>query len=404
MDTKFTYSTPGEAVKAWIDGIECTKQIKEVSLSDATGRILASDLRSDRSSPPCSVSAMDGYVFRTGELHAGRITVAGEVLIGQSPPEVPTNQTMRIYTGSPIPSNCDRVIKREDVEEHETHIVISPEVVDATSPGNHIRYEGENMPAGRIVAKTGSKITMPVAASLAGFGFPSVKVYRKIKISILTTGDEIRAVDDHNIDPWQIRNSNGPALRALFASKNWVDLVKMEQVRDDFDATCEQLSRALQESDAVILTGGVSMGDHDYIPNAVREIGGTVIFHKLPVRPGKPVLAALGPQGQIIAGLPGNPVSVMVSAVRTALPALRKKAGFLNPELTRPAVNLSAPLRKSLSLWWYLPVNLLPDGKAEIIATKGSGDFGSITESSGFVEVPPGRTDVGPYIFRSWNQ
>ena len=404
MDTKFAYSTPAEAVAAWISHTNGTKRIDEVPLSESTGRILACDLCSDRSNPPCSVSAMDGFVFRAGELHAGRITVAGEVLIGQPPPEVPPNQTRRIYTGSPIPNNCDRVIKREDVEEHETHIIVPPEVAGSTLPGNHIRYEGENMPAGRIVARTGSIITMPIAASLAGFGQSMVEVYGRVRVSILTTGDEIREVDDHNIDPWQVRNSNGPALRALFASMGWVDLIRMDRVRDDFDATCKQLSRALGDSDAVILTGGVSMGDHDYIPKAVQAIRGKVVFHKMPVRPGKPVLAAIGPDGQVIAGLPGNPVSVMVSAIRTALPVLRKTAGFLHPELSYPVVTLSAPLTKSLSLWWYLPVNLLPDGKAETINTKGSGDFGSMAESNGFIEVPPGRTDVGPYIFRSWNQ
>lgn len=400
----FAYATPDEAVAAWMKRINPISNTQTIPLAEATGRVLARDLHSDRPSPPCSVSAMDGYVFRIGELRAGTMEVAGEVLIGQAPPEDPTGCTKRIYTGSPVPNNCDRIIKREDVEEHDTHIIIPTEVVEATPTGCNIRYEGENMQADQLVIHAGKMITMPIAASLAGFGNPAVEVYNKVRITILTTGDEIRAVEDKHIDPWQIRNSNGPALSALFSSIAWLQLVRMDRVRDDFKATCQQLKQAFAESNAVILSGGVSMGDHDYIPQAVREVGGEVVFHKLPVKPGKPILAAVGPQGQVIAGLPGNPVSVMVSAVRSALPALRKKAGFLNPTPAQPVVTLTEPLQKTLKLWWFRPVILQSEGHAKIVPTKGSGDFGSLAQSAGFIQIPPNRNDTGPYPYWSWHQ
>ncbi len=403
--TEFAFDNPQAAIAHWLERTTPIAATETVSLANAAGRILAQNACSDRPSPPCTVSAMDGYVFHSAaDLSAGRWEVAGEVCIGQAPPAeaLPAQHTMQIFTGAPLPTGCDVVIKREDVEECKTHIVISDAIAASVRDGQHIRYQGENASAGTVVAQQGSLITMPVAAALAGFGYAEVSVYRKLKVTILTTGDELRQVADQEIDSWEIRNSNGPALANFFGQQSWLEVLEAAGVVDDYEATCEAFRRALDSSDAVIATGGVSMGDHDYVPGAVQAVGGEVVFHKLPVRPGKPMLAAVGADGQVMAGLPGNPVSVMVAARRTTFPILQKKAGLdVNLE-AHPLVALTEPMDKPLHLYWYRPVRLVANGLAELVAMKGSGDFGASAASDGFVEIAPHATHVGPWPYWSW--
>jgi len=402
--TKFAYSTPHDALHAWVDAITPIERTEIVSLSKADGRVLAQEIRSDRPNPPCSVSAMDGYVFRKSDLKPGRINSAGEVRIGEAPPPLLAGSTMRIFTGSPVPSEGEVVIKREDVEEHDDDYIIIPEsIASSVRQGENIRFRGENLDENEIVLQNGYPVSMPVAGSLAGFGCAELNVFARLRVAVLTTGDELRSVEDAEIDPWQIRNSNGPALANFLNQIPWINLTAIKYIPDDYKVTCRTICGALDENDAVVLTGGVSMGDHDYVPEAVVEAGGRTIFHKIPVRPGKPMLAAVGAQGQVIAGLPGNPVSVMVAMRRTSMPAMRKRAGFTRPELPRALVFLTRPIEKPLNLWWYRPVRLVDTGLAEIANIKGSGDFAATAQSDGFVEIKPNETHPGPWPYWSWS-
>lgn len=402
QQAKFAYSTPHDALHAWLDAITPIDRTEVVALKDADARVLAFEIRSDRPSPPCSVSAMDGYVLRQTDLKPGRINSAGEIRIGEAPPALPAGMTMRIFTGSPVPKKGEIVIKREDVEEYDDSIIIPEAVATSSRQGDNIRFQGENLNANEIVIPQGFPVSMPVAGALAGFGYLSVRSFERLRVAILTTGDELRSVEVADIDPWQIRNSNGPALFNFLNRIAWIDLTTCKSVPDHYDQTLRTIRETLDDNDAVILTGGVSMGDHDYVPDAVTEAGGRTVFHKIPVRPGKPMLAAVGPQGQVIAGLPGNPVSVMVALRRTTIPALRKHAGFTQPEPPRTVVSLTQPLEKSLNLWWYRPVRFLDTGLAEIANIKGSGDFAATARSDGFVEIKPNETHVGPWPYWSW--
>ncbi len=403
VPTGFAFDHPQDAIEYWLERTTAITQTETLPLADAAGRVLAEDVCADRASPPCTVSAMDGYVFRkAAEVRAGCWEVAGEVCIGQAPPELPADQTMQIFTGAPLPTDCQVVIKREDVEESAGSIIIPNEIADGVRDGQHVRYAGENASADTVVVRKGSLITMPVAAALAGFGYAEVTVMRRVQVTTLTTGDELRRVEDQQIDPWEIRNSNGPALAHFLAQQRWVEVQTVAGVVDNYEATRAAFAAALQTSDVVIATGGVSMGDHDYVPGAVKAVGGEVVFHKLPVRPGKPMLAALGAEGQVIAGLPGNPVSVMVAARRTTFPILQKKAGLTVGRDAQPMVSLTEPTEKALHLYWYRPVRLVGNGQAELLSMKGSGDFGASAASDGFVEMAPNATHVGPWPYWSW--
>jgi len=228
-----------------------------------------------------------------------------------------------------------------------------------------------------------------------------VLVRRKVRVALINTGSELVAPDTPP-QPWQIRDTNGPGLAALLSEHRWLDVRRPVRVRDDYDTVCRQLGQALGESEAVFVTGGVSAGQYDFVPDVVRAQGGKTIFHRLPLRPGGPTLGAIGLQGQAILGLPGNPVSAMVVARRFGRMILRRLGGWRDLDPPVPRLQLSDPDDKTLALWWLRLVRLTAAGQAELVPTRGSGDVVSLGRSDGFVEVPPNATGVGPWPFHSW--
>lgn len=372
---------------------------ERVPLHHAAGRILAEPITADRDSPAIDVSAMDGYSVRLADLAVGALPVAGEVRIGVTPPPQPANAALRIVTGAPIPAGADAVIKREDVGESPDHISLSP-VALATKPGANIRRRAENAAAGKRIASAGILITAPIAAALASFGRANPLVFRCVRIGILTTGDEILDVSD-SPKPWQLRDSNGPALATFFASHPWAQIAAPRTSHDDPDSLRKSFHTLLQSSDAVIATGGVSMGDRDFIPQVIRNLGAEVLFHKVPQRPGRPILGASLPDGRPIFGLPGNPISVMVTARRIVLPTLERLAGLVaNPP--RLLAHLENPDDRRLDLWWHRSVRLTGPGAAALVDVASSGDVASASNSDGFVEIPPNQGGPGPWPYYPW--
>lgn len=391
---------PDQTVCAWADRL-APLPAETVSLADTGGRVLAEPICADRDSPAHDVSAMDGYAVRLGDFDdAGRLPAAGEVTTGSAPPPLPRGKALRIFTGGCVPAGTELVIKREDVAE--TLELIELQVDRATlRPGLHIRRQGENCKQGDTLVKPGVQLTPAAVGVAAGFGATTLTVYRKVRVGVLTTGDELLP-PEATPQPWQIRDSNGPTIRAMLAGVPWLDLVAAEHGSDNPESLTRQMRALLARCDALITTGGVSMGDHDYIPAVVQAVGGTVAFHKLPVRPGKPMLGGIGPQGQPIIALPGNPVSAMATLRRFGLAALRRLAGFDSP-LPQPAtVELPTRDGKTLGLWWYRLARLTGVGQAELVATMGSGDYASAAQSDGLVEVPPGTIGAGPLCYYPW--
>lgn len=375
--------------------------VETLPLSQCAGRILAAPLISDRPSPPADVSAMDGYALRLADAALGRLPVAAEVAIGHAPPALPSGQVLRIFTGGAVPPEADAVIPREQVREMDREIQIPADL--EIRPSQHIRRAGDNLAPGQNVVAAGTPITAPVAAALAAFGCATPRVYRRIRLSIIVTGNELLPVES-SPQPWQLRDSNGPMLAALFNHVPWINLLPWRHVSDDSAGIQSALHDALQMSDAVLLTGGVSMGDHDYVPAAVEAAGGQTVFHKLAIRPGKPLLGAVGPAHQAIFGLPGNPLSSLITARRLAAVALRKLAGFGDPDPPPPAVQLANPDPQRSALWWYRPVRLLKPALAELVHSQGSGDLVSAARSDGFVEIPPEQKGVTThFLCYSWS-
>ncbi|MEE8331726.1 MAG: molybdopterin molybdotransferase MoeA [Acidimicrobiia bacterium] len=371
---------------------------ESVALDQSGGRVLAAAISSDRPSPAVDVTAMDGYAVGL-DAAAGELPISGEVSIGEPPPPMKPGSTVRIFTGGAIPEGADAVVKREDVEERESSIFIGPDVV--IEAGLHIRRRGENLPEGERVLDPGVEIDATVAAALATFGVTQPEVYRPVGIGIIATGDEVLAPSE-TPTPWQLRDSNTSAVSVLTGSKPWIDLVATERRVDNRELLTKTLGELLDRCDAVFLTGGVSMGDYDFVPEVIADIGGEIVFHRLRQRPGKPLLGATGPSGQAILGLPGNPVSVMVTARRWGLQALRKLAGITEYDPPAPAVAVANPDGESIDLWWHRLVTIDRDGGANLVQTKGSGDLVSAARSDGFVVLPPGESGAGPWPFYGW--
>lgn len=393
------FSSASEALEAILT---CLSPVagEGVDLRKSCGRVLASPLISDRDSPACDVSQMDGYAVRLADLDGRALPVAGEASLGHAPITLSPGAAARIFTGAPIPHDADTIIPREEVAESDDTI----RLLDPCRPvrGRYIRRRGENLGGCSAVVVRGTMITPAVMSALASFGTIRPHVHRRVRAAIIVTGNELLGAGDHP-EPWQVRDANGYALCGLLNACPWLKLHDPIRVPDDPDRLRGAIMQALAQSDALLTTGGVSMGRYDHVPDLVRSLGGRIVFHKLPIRPGKPVLGAIGPEGQLVVGLPGNPVSVMVTARRLAMPALQRMAGLRPAVQPSPAVRLVNSDGQSLGLNWFRPVQLIGPGEAELVSSRGSGDVVSLARSDGFVEIPTGGAGEGPWPYYAWS-
>ncbi|BAM03643.1 molybdopterin molybdotransferase MoeA [Phycisphaera mikurensis] len=391
--------SPEEAAAAVCDRLAAVGS-ERVAHAQLPGRVLAGPATADRDSPPADVSAMDGYALRAADAPPpggdAWLPVAGEVRIGEAPPPLPTGAALRVFTGGAVPAGADAVVPRELLEEEAEPgggrggrirwLAGSP----APVVGRHIRRRGENARAGDVVLPVGVEATPAVVATLAAFG-AAPPVRRRVRVAIRVTGDELHAADAAVLPPLGIRDGNGPVMAAFVAGLPWAEVVSIERVPDDRDATTLSIASALEASDAVLLSGGVSMGDHDHVPAACVAAGCTPVYHRLAMRPGKPNFGAAGPAGQAVLGLPGNPVSVLAGLRVLTLPALRRLAGFAAPQPPRLRVAVAPDDAKTLPLWHYRPARIGFDGRAHPLAHRGSGDVAGPAAMHGFVEIPPGE-------------
>jgi molybdopterin molybdotransferase len=396
----FAFDSPGEALDALCARITPVGT-EALAWEQAAGRVLAQDAAADRASPSCDVSAMDGYALRWDDCKAGTIAVAGEVHIGEPVPTIPVGKAIKIVTGAPVPEGAGVVVRREDTVEHEDSIELPEALIKSLMPDANIRRMGENMAAGTVVECKGRLVSAPIMGMLTTFGITRPEVYKQVRLGIITTGNEVVSPETTPTQ-WQLRDSNASSLLAMCAQHRWIHLETRTHTRDTVDAI-ESTARSLLDScDAIVFTGGVSMGDHDHVPAIVESLGAQTVFHKLPQRPGKPVLGAVL-DGKPILGLPGNPVSVMVTAHRILIPALAVRGGLCGPISTARMVRVVNADDKTLGLWWRRPAKIVGADTVALVSTKGSGDVPSTAMSDGFIELEPGQSGSGPWPFWSWS-
>lgn len=420
----FRFASPADAVAA-VRAELAPGAAEHMALHQAHGRILAAPALADRDSPALDISAMDGFAIRTTDLaalaSADGLAIApsntADARIGHPPIDMPLATAVRIVTGAPLPIGADAVVRIEDVTRTNDRLRLTIPTTNL-KPGSNIRRRAENAHAGGELVPAGTLLSAATICTLAAFGADPVSVHRRVRVAIISTGDEL-VTPGAAPTPWQLRDSNAPALAAMFAARRWIDVLPQQTITDD-SASDGQLAallrRTLESADAIILTGGVSMGHRDFVPAAVASIGARTIFHKLPQRPGKPMLAAIvdassASPAKLILGLPGNPVSVMVTARRLAIPMLAKLAGLSDSALTAPLRTIAPPTDAPIDLWWHRLVSERHDtrdtnnafAQLHIINARGSGDVAATAASAGFVELPPNQTGPGPWPFYAWD-
>ncbi|QDT14694.1 molybdopterin molybdotransferase MoeA [Alienimonas californiensis] len=447
----FAFDSPAAAIDACRAALG-TVGTKEVPLAEAVGRLLALAPTLDRDSPACDLSAMDGYAVGAPDLPSGTgsLSVLGAAAAGSPPPEHVAGSAVRIFTGAPVPAGCDRVIRQEQVRREgrgragTERIVVPAGLATAVPAGANVRRRGENGRAGDPIAEPGTLVNAAVVAAAAACGLSTLTVRRRVRVAVLVTGEEVRAapfpaavplrnadarlpvpmeMGSRELAPWEVRDANGPAVAALLARRPYLRVSPPAYVGDDPTLLAQTLAVLLDRHDAVVTTGGVSVGDYDLVPDAVRAIGGRPLFHGLPIRPGKPVFAAVVESGtgagRLALGLPGNPVAALCVARRIGIELLRHVAGFPGPEPTAlvealpPDDPADGRADGPLPLWRFRPVRLdvRGDENAETagglpVATavdgRGASDTVALARSDGFVEVPPGAATAGRLPYRAW--
>ncbi len=385
---------------------DLTKATQSIILpvETAVGMITAEPLKADRDSPPFDASAVDGFAVSRDILNNVNTTIPlapSAVAMGCAPPDLPPGHAICVPTGGPVPAGACAVIPLEDVIQQAGGILIRP---GADNPRyTNIRKQGENARAGDVVLAAGRVIHPAVAAGLAAFGRTHIAVHTPVNVTLIITGDELMSPNAVEVPHWHIRDSNGPGLRAAVGALKWLNLRRLVRVPDNLESLRAALHDALADCQCIILTGGVSVGARDFARPAIESVGGKVQFHRLAIKPGRPVLGAIGPAGQSIFGLPGNPVSAQVLFRAFVLDVLARQAGLTEVPGADALLHLTEPTDSLPTMHWFRPVRRLGLDRAVCLAGHGSGDIPMMAGSDGFVEICPGAAGSGPYPFYRWS-
>jgi molybdopterin molybdotransferase len=367
---------------------------QRVSLGDAAGLVLAEDITSPVDSPPYSKALMDGYAVRSADRQAER-QILEEVPAGAVPRHVVAPGTaVRIMTGAPIPEGADAVVPIEQTELVNAAIVRLHKLDSAS--GQNVLPRSASMRAGDIVLNRGATLRPIEIAILAEIGHTTVTVQPRPRVAVLPTGNEIVPVD-HEPGPGQIRNSNGPMLLAA-AARAGAHPTDLGIARDDRDGLKRAIEAGLA-ADVLVLSGGVSAGAFDLVPGVLAELGVEQVFHKIALRPGKPLwfgVKRAAAHSVLVFGLPGNPVSSLVCFELFVRPAIAAMAGRGFAGLHTIRAKLRDDFDRAGGRAAYLPARITPgtsrDSQSmptvEILPWQGSADVATLARATGLARIP----------------
>jgi molybdopterin molybdotransferase len=376
-----------QAEKTILDLVRPLSETESIDLTLATGRILAIEISSQLDFPHWDNSAMDGYAVKFADVrsstpkHPITLEVVEEIPAGYQPQrEIQSGEAARIFTGAIVPQGADTIVMQEHTQIAQKKFV---KIQIAPTAKAFIRYRGEYARIGDPLLAVGTVLNPPEIAILAATGCHEVTVYRRPRIAILSTGDELVAPTS-NLQPGQIVDSNQYAIAAFVRQAGGIPIC-MGIIPDDRAKLTTAMSEAIASADFVLSTGGVSVGDYDYVEEILAELGGDIQIRSVAVKPGKPLTVAKFPTC-IYFGLPGNPVSALVSCWRfvqpamnklAGLPAARWKANWLTAVTTQ---NLTADGKRESYLWGKLE---LVDGEYQFTLSGGSHSSGNLINLAG---------------------
>lgn len=365
-------------------------QVDRISLTESAGRILAEPVISPLDLPAFDNSAMDGYAVRAADIRTAkadapvRLRLKGRIAAGEAfNSELSPGECLRLFTGAPIPSGADAVVMQEDtrVEDDVVHIC------DAAPRGENIRFQGEDVRRGGTLAETGTEISPGLIGLLGAVGLGEVSVGRRPTVGLLATGSELREAGQP-LAAGQIYESNRALLAPLITRAGGVPKA-YPLVRDSLETTRTALEQAIRDCDIVISSGGVSVGEMDFVKAAFESLGGKLQFWRVAIRPGKPfVFGTLG--GKYLFGLPGNPVSALVTFLLLTRPALRRWQGAREVSLPRQPGLLAEPLTNFGKRRHFLRVRVAADGKVYSAGRQASHALASLAVADGLVDLTAG--------------
>ncbi len=373
---------------------------EKITIAEGLGRVLAEDIVASGDVPPFPSSAMDGYAVKAGPAFR-TLTVIGESRAGSPSDAVVTSgQAIRVSTGAAVPEGAEAVIRQEDVELEAEAVRTTAE----TAAGANIRWPGEDLREGETVLRAGTVLGTAELGAAVAAGTGELEVARRPQVAIFSTGDELRAPGEP-LGPGEIHNSNAPMLSALTVRAGAVALTP-ERLPDDRMQTQAGLERALDGADVVVVSGGVSVGPHDHVRPALGALGVVERFWGVALQPGKPTW--LGEKdGKLVFGLPGNPVSTVVTFTLFVSPALAALQGAA-PDARRAQARLGVPIKRNPAREQAVRVRLEgrdfatialpngPQGSHLVTSLMGADALAFIPAGEG--ELPPGAPVTVEYL------
>jgi molybdopterin molybdotransferase len=364
-----------------------------LGILDAQGRVLAEPIHADRDCPPFPRATRDGYAIRAGDLDKlpADLQIIGEIKAGGTPSalSVESRQAAAIMTGAPVPDGADAVV----MIEHTSHVGDRARVTRRVATSENIVAAGAEAKRGDKLLAPGVRIGYAEVAVAASTGRSRVLVHAKPRVTVLSTGDEVVDIDVPP-GPYQIRNSNSFSLAAQVQAAGG-EAVILPIAPDEPDRLRELLIEGL-ESDLLLITGGISMGKYDLVEQALAELNAEFFFTGAQIQPGKPVVFGRV-EHKYFFGLPGNPISTMVTFELFAKPLLEALAGISLRNLVFTHAKLKSEIRTKTGLKRFLPAMLSGEferGEVELVRWQGSGDVASVARANCYAVIPPDRERI----------
>lgn len=363
---------------------------EEVAVLEAQGRCLTTDLTAPFPLPPFDNASVDGYAVHTADLHTAsagspvRLPVAARIAAGKpATTELAAGACARIFTGAAVPKGADAVVMQEDVRVVDGGGV---EFIEPVTPWEGIRFAGEDLRAGAVLVPAGQRLSAAHLALLSAGGSTRVTVHRRPRVALLGTGDEL-VEPGQPLAHGQLYDSNRTLLTALVRAAG-AEITRVGRAPDDLRATVESLREHAQGAEVLLTTGGVSVGDADFVQAAFKQLGGQVEFWKIAMKPGKPfVWGRLGETHWF--GLPGNPVSAFATWWLLVRPALRRLAGQQDTAARRLRATLGEVITNRSDRRHFLRARWDAAGRLRSSGTQASHIQSSLAEAQALLDVPP---------------
>jgi molybdopterin molybdotransferase len=369
---------------------------KQIGIDDALGYVLAQDIRSPMDLPRFDNSAMDGFAVRSRDTtdasarQPRRLRIIDTLFAGdRAKTSLAAGMACRIMTGAPVPPGADAVVPVEDVWVEGSTLSLRKPI----KRWRNVRHQGEEIKKGTLVLRSGEVIHPGSIACLAACGHERVRVIRKPAVSVIATGDEA-VPPGSRLTRGQIYDSNSHMTVAMLRHMG-IDVVRARRIKDHPTALANSVKAALRASDMLIVIGGVSMGDHDYVRTVLNRQGVRKIFWRVAQKPGKPLFFGKknGNKGKLVFGLPGNPASAFTCFYLYVYPALRRMAGFRNIHLTKRPLTLRNSITPDKKKWRLLKgkTDSGSGGMVSEMPKQGSHMLTSLAEADSLIIVPPGE-------------